>query len=475
MNEQNTIENPVIDESHINKVFIWKVAFIAAMGGLLFGYDFMVIGGTTTFYEKFFNLNAKTLGLSVGAAPIGCIIGAAMSMLLSDRFGRKKLLFVSALLFLISAVGTAIVSDFNLFMLMRLIGGMGIGLAAAMAPIYIAEISPSSYRGKVVTTNQFTIMIGIVVSQVVNLFIQQHGEKVIATASTTAMTWNETMGWRWMFGAEAIPAVGFLILILFVPYSPRWLVKRGRNDEAEEILKKVGGDAYAKTEVADIASTISNEEVAKINFNDLLNPKLMKIILLGMFLAVVQQWSGLNSIFAYSHQIFTDAGFSISGAMMSLVFQGLTMMIFCIVAMFIVDKVGRKSLMLFGALGIGIIHVIMGLSFQFKFGGVVIVILVMAAIAIYAATLAPVVWVLLAELFPNRIRGVAMGISVMALWVAYFILTTTFPIMREQLGMPITFWSYAAFLFIAFIVMKIFLPETKGKSLEQIERELIGG
>ena len=473
MNEQNTIENPVIDESHINKVFIWKVAFIAAMGGLLFGYDFMVIGGTTTFYEKFFNLNAKTLGLSVGAAPIGCIIGAAMSMLLSDRFGRKKLLFVSALLFLISAVGTAIVSDFNLFMLMRLIGGMGIGLAAAMAPIYIAEISPSSYRGKVVTTNQFTIMIGIVVSQVVNLFIQQHGEKVIATASTTAMTWNETMGWRWMFGAEAIPAVGFLILILFVPYSPRWLVKRGRNDEAEEILKKVGGDAYAKTEVADIASTISNEEVAKINFNDLLNPKLMKIILLGMFLAVVQQWSGLNSIFAYSHQIFTDAGFSISGAMMSLVFQGLTMMIFCIVAMFIVDKVGRKSLMLFGALGIGIIHVIMGLSFKYNFGGVAIVILVMAAIAIYAATLAPVVWVLLAELFPNRIRGVAMGISVMALWVAYFILTTTFPIMREQLGMPITFWSYAAFLFIAFIVMKIFLPETKGKSLEQIERELV--
>jgi len=472
MNEQNLNQNPAIDESHINKTFLWKVAFIAAMGGLLFGYDFMVIGGTTSFYEKFFNLNAKTLGLSVGAAPIGCIIGAGMSMLLGDKFGRKKLLFLSALLFLISAVGTAVVSDFYLFMLMRLIGGAGIGLAAAMAPIYIAEISPSSYRGKVVTTNQFTIMIGIVISQIVNLFIQQHGEK-IGAAANAAMTWNETMGWRWMFGAEAIPAVAFLILILFVPYSPRWLVKRGRNDEAEEILKKVGGDDYAKAEVADIASTISDEEVAKINFNDLLNPKLMKIILLGMFLAVVQQWSGLNSIFAYSHQIFTDAGFSISGAMMSLVFQGLTMMIFCIVAMFIVDKIGRKKLMLFGALGIGIIHIIMGLSFKYNFGGVAIVILVMAAIAIYAATLAPVVWVLLAELFPNRLRGVAMGISVMTLWVAYFILTATFPIMRENLGMPFTFWSYAGFLFIAFIVMKISLPETKGKSLEQIERELV--
>jgi len=423
MNEKKLNENPAIDESHINKVFLWKVAFIAAMGGLLFGYDFMVIGGTTTFYQEFFGLNAKTLGLSVGAAPIGCIIGAAMSMIFSDRFGRKKLLFVSAVLFFISAVGTALVSDFNLFMIMRLIGGMGIGLAAAMAPIYIAEIAPSSYRGKVVTTNQFTIMIGIVVSQIVNLFIQQYGEKAAegaAVAASSAMTWNETMGWRIMFGAEAIPAVGFMILIFFVPYSPRWLVKRGRNEEAEEILRKVGGEAYAKTEVADIASTISEEEVAKINIKDLLNPKLVKIILLGMFLAVVQQWSGLNSIFAYSHQIFTEAGFSISGAMMSLVFQGLTMMIFCIVAMFIVDKIGRKKLMLIGALGIGIIHVIMGFSFKYNFGGISIVILVMLAIAFYAATLAPVVWVLLAELFPNRLRGVAMGISVMALWVAYF-------------------------------------------------------
>ncbi len=476
MNEQNLNENPVIDESHINKVFLWKVAFIAAMGGLLFGYDFMVIGGTTTFYQEFFGLNASQLGDSVGAAPIGCIIGAAMSMVLGDKFGRKKLLFVSALLFLISAVGTALVSDFKLFMLMRLIGGMGIGLAAAMAPIYIAEMAPSSYRGKIVTTNQFTIMIGIVISQIVNYFIQQHGEKVAegtAVAASTAMTWNETMGWRLMFGAEAIPAVGFMILILFVPFSPRWLVKRGRNEEAEEILKKVGGEAYAKTEVADIASTISEEEVAKINFKEILQPKLIKIILLGMFLAVVQQWSGLNSVFAYSHQIFTKAGFSISGAMMSLVFQGLTMMIFCIVAMFIVDKIGRKKLMLFGALGIGIIHVIIGLSFQFEFGGISIVVLVMAAIAFYAATLAPVVWVLLAELFPNRLRGVAMGISVMALWVAYYILTKTFPIMIEKLGMPITFWTYAAFLFIAFVVMKIYLPETKGKSLEQIERELV--
>ncbi len=478
MNEQNLVQNPVIDESHINKFFLWKVAFIAAMGGLLFGYDFMVIGGTTSFYYKFFNImeNPWLKGLSTGAAPIGCIIGAGMSMLLGDKFGRKKLLFVSAILFLVSAIGTALVSNYWMFNIMRLIGGGGIGLAAAMAPIYIAEMAPSSYRGKIVTTNQFTIMIGIVVSQIVNYFIQQHGEKVAETtavAASIAMTWNETMGWRLMFGAEAIPAVGFMILILFVPFSPRWLVKRGRNDEAEEILKKVGGNEYAKTEVADIASTISEEEIARINFKDLLEPKLLKIICLGMFLAVVQQWSGLNSIFAYSHQIFKEAGYDISGAMLSLVYQGVTMMVFCVVAMFVVDKIGRKKLMLFGALGICIIHVAMGFIFKHNIGGLPVVILVMAAIAIYAATLAPVVWVLLAELFPNRLRSVAMGISVMALWVAYFILIFTFPIMSEGLGMPITFWTYAAFLFIAFVIMKLYLPETKGKSLEQIERELV--
>lgn len=474
MNQQSAVENLVIDESHINGFFVWKVAFIAAMGGLLFGYDFMVIGGATIFYEKFFNLVGRPdlLGLSVGSAPIGCILGAAFSMVFSDLYGRKKLLVLASILFGVSAVGTAMSDSFVMFNIFRLIGGSGIGLAANLSPMYIAEISPTSYRGKVVTTNQFTIMIGIVLSQVVNLYIERYGANVGMLAS--GFTWNEAIGWRWMFGTMAIPAIGFFVLIFTVPESPRWLVKKGRKDEAERVLAMVGGATYAKNEVADISSTISAEEVAKVNVRELFEPKLFKIILLGMFLAIIQQWSGLNSIFAYSHQIFKDAGIGVSGTMLSLVFQGITMLVFCVVAMFVVDHIGRKSLMIIGTLGISIIHLLIGLSFHYQKSGISIVVLVMAAIAIYAMTLAPIVWVLLSELFPNRVRGVALGISVVALWVGYLILTYTFPIMRESIGTAKTFWIYSAFLFIAFLVVSFALPETKGKSLEQIERDLLG-
>jgi len=474
MDEQNSAKDLAIDESHINGFFVWKVAFVAAMGGLLFGYDFMVIGGATIFYEKYFGLvgRPELLGLSIASLPVGCIIGSVFSMIFSDRFGRKLMLIWASVLFLVSAVGTFSAWSFISFNIFRIVGGTGIGLAANLSPMYIAEISPTSYRGKVVTVNQFTIMIGIVVSQIVNLLIQQYGKG--AAVVDSAMTWNETMGWRLMFGAEAIPAVAFLALIFTVPRSPRWLVKRGLNDEAEKVLTVVGGEKYAKQEVADIASTISAEEVATVNVKDIFEPKLFKIILLGMFIAVVQQWSGLNSIFAYSHQIFKDAGFGVSGAMLSLVFQGLTMLIFCVVAMFIVDHVGRKVLMLIGALGISITHLLIGLSFHYEKTGVIVVILVMLAIALYAMTLAPIVWVLLSELFPNKIRGVALGISVVSLWIGYLILIFTFPIMRDEMGIAKTFWIYSAFLFIAFLVMLFKLPETKGKSLEQIERDLLG-
>ena len=298
MNELKSVPNVVIDESHIDTRFVWRVAFIAAMGGLLFGYDFMVIGGTTIFYEKYFNLIGKPqlLGLSVGSAPVGCILGAAFSMFFADKVGRKFLLTWASVLFFISAVGTAFAWNFIWFNLFRLIGGTGIGLAANLSPMYIAEISPTSHRGRVVTVNQLTIMVGIVVSQIVNLLIQQYGEHAALTGS--AMTWNETMGWRWMFGAEAIPAIGFFALIFTVPRSPRWLIKKGLHHEAEEVLAMVGGADYAKSEVTDISSTIAAEEVARVNLREIFEPKLFSIILLGMFLAIVQQWSGLNSVFA---------------------------------------------------------------------------------------------------------------------------------------------------------------------------------
>jgi len=362
--------------------------------------------------------------------------------------------------------------DFNWFIVFRVVGGLGVGLAANLSPMYIAEIAPASYRGKVVTVNQFTIMIGIVGSQIVNMYIQKYGASIPAEAG--AMSWNETMGWRLMFGAETIPAIGFFLLMFTVPLSPRWLIKRGRNEEARQVLTMVGGEAYAENEVADIASTISEEEVARVNVRDLLEPRLFRVLLLGMFLAVTQQWSGLNCIFAYSHQIFKAAGFETSQTMMALVYQGATMLVFCVVAMYTVDRIGRKKMMLLGCLGIAIIHLLIGLSFHYEKSGFVLVVLVLIAIAFYAMTLAPVVWVLLSELFPNKIRGVALGISVIALWAGYAILTYTFPIMEEKMGMDKTFWTYSAFLLVAFFVVLFGLPETKGKSLEQIERDLLG-
>jgi len=474
MNTSDVAWDVDMNESQVNSVFVWKTAFVAAMGGLLFGYDFMVIGGTTIFYEQFLGLTGKPelLGFSVASAPIGCIIGAVFSMIFADRYGRKRLLIWSAVLFALSAAGTAMAWSFSWFNIFRLVGGMGIGLAANQSPMYIAETAPTSHRGKVVTVNQFTIMIGIVASQVINYFIERYGAGVEVVEG--AMSWNETTGWRLMFGAEFIPAVAFFALMFTVPRSPRWLIKRGRNDEARAVLTVIGGEEYAAKEVADIASTISQEEVARTNLRDLLDRRLFKVILLGMFLALTQQWSGLNSVFAYSHQIFRDAGINVSGVMLSLVFQGVTMLAFCVIAMLVVDRIGRKKLMLLGTLGISLAHTFIGLAFYTERTGITVVAIVILAIALYAMTLAPVVWVLLSELFPNRIRGVAMGISVVSLWVGYLILIQTFPLMQENLGTAKTFWSYAAFLLVAAVLLFFALPETKGKSLEEIERTVLG-
>ncbi len=480
MKEENSSKSVAIDESHINGAMVWKIAFIAAMGGLLFGYDIMVIGGTTAFYEHFFGIdgNAVLKGLAVGSAPIGCVLGSVFSMLFADRFGRKKLLIWSAALFLVSAIGTAFSRDmasldvFVVFNIFRLIGGTGIGLAGNVAPMYIAEISPTSYRGRVVTTNQLTIMIGMVLAQVANLVIARHGS-ASELVSAGGFNWNEMFGWRWMFGLEAIPAFAFLVLAFAVPRSPRWLIKKGLKEEAHGVLSRIGGEAYADQEVADISSTISDEETAVVNYREIFEPKIFKIVLLGMFLAMVQQWAGLNSIFNFSHAIFKDAGLDVSMAMVSIVSQGVTMLIFCIIAMFIVDKVGRKSLMLWGSFGIALIHFLIGHSFHSGKGGIGVVILMVAAIAIYALTLAPVMWVLLSEIFPNRVRGVALGISVTTLWVSNFVVAQTFPLMREAWGTSGTFWFYGGFLLVAGIIFQFTLPETKGKSLEQIERDLL--
>jgi MFS transporter, SP family, arabinose:H+ symporter len=459
-----------------NVKYVWVISLVAAMGGLLFGYDWVVVGGAKAFYEPYFNLDTPALqGWGVSSALLGCLAGALLSGVLSDKLGRKRLLIAAGLMFTVSAVGTGLAWDFLWFNIFRILGGVGIGLASNLSPMYIAEISPAGLRGKFVSINQLTIVIGVLGAQVVNWLISLYDQGLPdnATNEMILSSWNGQYGWRWMFAAETVPAVLFFLLMFFVPESPRWLVKNGQSSLAQRILSRVGGEEYARQEVLDIQRTISNEEVAKVNFKDLLEPKLRKMLIIGVILAVFQQWCGINVIFYYASDIFKAAGYDVKGIMLNIVITGTVMLIFTFIAIGTVDKFGRKILMLIGSAGLALTYALVGLSFYTQAVGVTVVFLTVLAIAFYSFSLAPVTWVLLSEIFPNRIRGAAMSVSVSALWIGCFTLSYFFPILNDVFGSAKTFWLYGLICAGGFVFILLMLPETKGKSLEQIERELV--
>ena len=455
--------------------YLWMIALIAALGGLLFGYDWVVIGGAAPFYEEHFHLtNAADRGWAQSCALIGCLAGAVISGWLSDRFGRKGLLVVSAILFAISSIGTGMAGSFDGFVLWRILGGVAIGLASNLSPMYIAEIAPSNTRGRLVSLNQFTIVTGLLLAQLVNLWIAQKMPQAFgwlgADADKSALLgWNQTSGWRWMFGITAVPSLLFLLGMLVVPESPRWLVRKGRTEEAGRILARIGGDTYASRVLASIEDNVDTG--GKVRVREMFDRKLLPILLLGIGLAVFQQWCGINVIFNYAGEIFKSAGYSIDDTLQNIAWTGSVNLVFTLVAMAVVDKLGRRPLMLAGAAGLAIVYLLIGFCYSRGILGGSVLSLVLMAIACYAATLAPVTWVVIAEIFPNRIRGVAMSVAVFCLWLACFILTYTFPIMNEKLGAANTFWIYAAICVLGFMLVLLRLPETKGKSLEQIERE----
>lgn len=469
--------NTSVENVRYNMAFIWLICLVAAMGGLLFGYDWVVVGGAKVFYEAYFNLDTESLqGWGVSSALIGCLLGAILSGALSDRFGRKRLLICSGFLFSISAVGTAIAWTFSWYTFFRIIGGVGIGLASNLSPMYIAEISPAKLRGRFVSINQLTIVIGVLLAQIVNWLISLYDPADLPTDPTFAQilaTWNGQTGWRWMFAAEAVPALAFFGLMFFVPESPRWLIKNGKNALAESILSRVGGAEYARSEILDIQQTLAAEEIARVNFRDLLEPRLIKVILIGITLAVYQQWCGINVIFYYAEEIFQAAGYNVKGIMLNIIITGVVNLFFTFVAIGTVDKFGRKILMLIGSAGLTATYVLLGLSFHLNKTGSLVVFLTVTAIAFYSFSLAPIVWVLLSEIFPNRIRGAAMSIAVFSLWVGCFTLSYSFPTLNRSLGSARTFWLYGLICAAGFTFVLLVLPETKGKSLEDIERELV--
>jgi MFS transporter, SP family, arabinose:H+ symporter len=474
--------------AHFNKGYVWAISLVAALGGLLFGYDWVVVGGAKPFYEPYFGLDDPFLqGWGTSSALIGCLVGALVSGALSDKYGRRRLLILAGALFTVSAVGTGLSNTFFQYNSYRILGGIAIGLASNLSPMYIAEVSPARLRGLFVSVNQLTIVIGVLLAQSANWMISMADPVALPsqpTAEQVLATWSGQYGWRWMFGAEALPALLFFSLMFLVPESPRWLVKNGRSDLAHRVLARIGGKDYADAEVRDIQATISTTETARVRFSDLWEPKLRKILALGVFLAVLQQWCGINVIFYYASDIFQAAGYDVGGVMLNIMITGLVMLAFTFIAIGTVDWIGRKPLMLTGAAGLALTYAVLGFFLRADAAGLPVVLLTVTAIAFYSFTLAPITWVLLSELFPNRIRGAAMSVAVFSLWVGCFTLSFSFPVLNQGfslegglswggLGAHGSFWLYGIICTVGLLVLLAFLPETKGKSLEQIERELV--
>ncbi len=462
-----------------NARYVWTVCVVAAMGGLLFGYDWVVIGGAKPFFEPFLRLvTDHQKGWANSSALIGCLLGAIVSGGLSDRFGRKRLLIAAAFVFVVSSVGTGMAGSLTTFVCWRLLGGTAIGLASSMSPLYIAELAPAAIRGRLVSLNQLTIVIGILAAQIANWLIARPVPGFVEALSDLdkaefiRQSWNGQVGWRWMFGVTTIPSLLFFVSAFLIPESPRWLVKNGKSARARGILERVGGPAYAGTALADIEQTLVND-IEKVDFRRLIEPRMLPILCVGVVLAILQQWCGINVIFNYAQEVFAAAGYGVSQVLLNIVITGTVNMATTFIALYTVDRLGRRILMLAGAAGLAIIYTLMGICFHSHSQGVHVLALVVAAIGCYGCTLAPVTWVVLAEIFPNRIRGAAMSVSVFALWLACFILTYTFPFLNSGLGTAGTFWMYAVICVGIFLFVRACLPETKGKTLEQIERDLV--
>ena len=428
-----------------DKRYLYFICAVSAMGGLLFGYDWVVIGGAKPFYELFFGINESPLmqGVAMTTALIGCLAGATVAGAAADKYGRKPLLMVSALLFTISAIATGLFNEFIMFNIARFIGGVGIGVASALAPMYIAEVSPADIRGRMVSLNQMTIVLGILSAQIVNMLLARD------TTVVESQTWNIEWGWRWMFWAETLPAALFLLMSFFIPESPVFLrLKKNHTNGTLQGSSEAG-------------------------LKELFQSKYSSVLLLGLVIAVFQQWCGTNVIFNYAQEIFVGAGFNVDGMFINIVITGIANVVFTIVALFTIEKWGRRTLMLLGAGGLGLIYLTLGTCYYAGVTGIVMVILVVAAISVYAMTLGPVTWTLLAEIFPNRIRGIAMATCTFALWVGCCTLTFSFPSMNAALGSSGSFWIYSVICLCAFLFLFHRCPETKGKSLEELEKELV--
>lgn len=441
-----------------NIPYIILLTSVAAFGGFLFGYDTAVIAGAIGYLQIKFNLSPLMVGWAASSAIWGCVLGAMSAGYLSDRFGRRAVMVVTALFFAISAYGSAIANDLTMFIIMRLLGGIGVGAASMLCPMYISEIAPSNIRGRLVTFYQLAIVLGINIIYVINLKISQAGDEA----------WNTEYGWRYMLGSEVIPAAVFFVLLFFVPESPRWLAARSRDGKAMKILEKINGKKVSLEIFSEIAESLKNE---KGSLSDLLDIKLRKPLVIGVVLALFSQITGINAIIYYAPEIFKSIGFGAESAFTQTIIIGLVNMIFTLVAIWLIDKTGRKRLLIWGVTGMVICLFATGLCFYFHFDqGPWLLIFILGYIASFAVSLGPIPWVLMSEIFPTKIRGMAMSLATLVLWIGVVAITQLTPFFLKTFGGAVTFWIFMINAIIILIFTVKMIPETKGKTLEEIEK-----
>jgi len=446
----STEKIPATDTSKFryNTGYILVISFISALGGYLFGFDFAVISGALPFLQKQFALDAYWEGFATGSLALGAIIGCLIAGKVADKYGRRPGLLVAALIFAVSSLAMAFSPSRDLFIASRFCAGIGVGMASMLSPMYIAEISPAHLRGRMVAINQLTIVIGILVTNLVNYTLRNNGEDA----------------WRWMFGLGVIPSALFFLGALWLPESPRWLMKAKKNDVAELVLNKIGDKNFVHQSISDIEKSLKG--ITKTSYADVFKKGVLPAVLLGIGLAVFQQLCGINTVFNYAPKIFESIGASQDDQLLQTVFIGGVNLLVTILAMLLVDRLGRKPLMLIGAGGLAITYILVVQLLSAGSAGVSWALL--TAIGIYGLSLAPVTWVLISEIFPNKVRGEATSVAVVSLWAAYFILVFTFPIIFEKLQEG-SFYIYAVVCAVGFLFVLMKVKETKGKTLEELE------
>ena len=445
------------------------VCSIGSLGGLLFGFDTAVISGTFSFIEQYFSLDEIEIGWFASSALIGAIIGALVSGSLSDRFGRKPILIIAAFLFFISALGCTIPNSFIFLIVARIIGGIGVGMASVLAPLYISEFSPPKIRGKLIALYQLSIVIGILLAYLSNWLLLKFSQECTSLFNETDKLYKIFVSevWRGMFGFEMIPSGLFILLLFLIPESPRWLIKNNNPEKGFNILTKISGEKIAEKEFKEIKNSIGK---LKRELSDLLRPGLRLALLVGIGLSVFGQFTGVNIIIYYGPTILENAGFKIDGALQFQVAIGLINLIFTILALWKIDRWGRRPLLVYGMFSVFISLII--IAFQFTFGssqGILIVVMLCIYMASLALSINAVIWVLIGEIFPNRIRGSAMSIVTFTNWGANFLTAFTFPWYIDKIGMGGGFFTFAGMCLLATIFFNKYVPETKGKTLEEIE------